>query len=123
MLTVPNLVLNTAPSVITVQTASGGTVWGLTAAGTYAITYEMSNTGSTSCAVYTGAAAGTLAIDNNSIGGSATSTSWWSCRHALTVGGSTVFFGISSVVGNIDVPVSGSAAGFYMVRVSIQKVA
>jgi hypothetical protein len=122
-LTVDTEVVNTVPSsIVMVTSCAGGTGWTLNGAGTYIVDYETSLVGSSSVALYMGADCGSLAIDTNTISGSTTSTTWIHGRAAVVVPDATpVIFVVSSVVGNADVTTAGSAAGFFVIRVSILK--
>lgn len=113
-------VLNTMPGNVTASAGAGGTVFTLTA-GTYSFDYETSLTASGSIALYTGPTSGSLAIDNNTISGSTTGTTWIHGR-AYVVVATTLVVAVSSVVGVAAVTTSGSAAGFYTIRVTIARV-
>jgi hypothetical protein len=121
--TISTPVFNSIPSDVISSAGAGGTVFEL-APGTYVIDYEMSLGSAGSVAIYTGATVGSLAIDNNTIAGSSTATTWIHGRGVEVVApATTLFFMISSVVGTADVVTAGTAAGFFMVRVTILKVA
>jgi len=115
-------VYNSIPATIVASPGAGGTVFTL-GAGTYLLNYEMSLTSAGSIAVYTGATAGSLVIDNNTITGSATGTTWYNGRaiEVVPVGGLVV--AISSVVGTAAVTTAGTAAGDFVVRLTILKIA
>lgn len=100
-----------------------GTAFTFAAAGRYVLDYEMSLGSAGSVAIYTGATAGTLAIDNNSVAGSTTATTWIHGRSVVTVGVTPVVAAISPVVGTNAVVTAGTATGIYMVRLTIVKVA
>lgn len=119
-------VFNSIPLVIVPSTIPGpgqGTAFTLNAAGTYVLDYEMSLEANGSIAIYTGASAGSLAIDTNTIAGSTTGTTWIHGRAFVVVpAGPPLVVAISSVVGTAAVVTAGSAAGFYMVRLTILKI-
>lgn len=118
-------VFNNVPLVIVPSTIPGpgkGTAFSLNAPGTYVVDYEMSLGSAGSIAVYTGATPSTLAIDNNSIAGSSTATTWIHGRSFINVTNAPEVFAISSVVGTAAVVTAGTAAGFFMVRLTILKI-
>jgi hypothetical protein len=119
--TISSLVYNSVPSAIVASAAAGGTVFTLTA-GTYVIDYEMSLGSAGSIALYTGPNSGSLTIDNNTIAGSTTATTWIHGR-AIEVVGSTLVVAVSSVVGTAAVVTAGTAAGIFMVRITFLKIA
>ena len=82
----------------------------------------MSLTSAGSVAIYKGPAAGSLAVDNDTIAGSTTATTWIHGRSVEEVS-TTLVVAISSVVGTAAVTTAGTAAGFYMVRITFLKVA
>ncbi len=100
---------------------AGGHVFTL-AAGIYIFDYEMSLGSAGSVAIYKGPNAGALAIDNNTIAGSSTATTW---IHGRAVEQATAgqVFAISSVVGTAAVVPAGTAAGFFMIRLTILQIA
>lgn len=75
MFTIDNQVVNSIPANIVASAGAGGTVYTLTS-GTYVLDYEMSLSDAGGVGVYTGATAGTLALDVDSATGSTTATSW-----------------------------------------------
>lgn len=75
-----------------------------------------------SIAIYTGSSVSTLAIDNNTIAGSSTATTWIHGR-AIIVVPTTLVAAISSVVGTAAVTTAGTAAGFFIVRLTILRIA
>lgn len=120
--TIDTEVMNSIPSNIVASAGAGGTVFTLTT-GTYVLDYEMSLGDAGSVAIYTGASAGSLAVDNNTISGSTTATTWIHGRAGVVVSGASLVVAISSVVGTAAVVTAGTAAGFFMIRLSILKVA
>ncbi len=121
--TIDTQVFNNTGGAIVAAAGAGGTVYTLTA-GTYVIDYEMSLGSAGSVAIYTGATAGSLAIDNNTIAGSTTATTWIHGRAIEVVPtATTLVFAISSVVGTAAVVTAGTAAGFFMIRLTILKIA
>ena len=118
--TIDNLVLNTVPTAIVASAGEGGTVFTLSP-GLYTLDYEMSLEGKAAIAVYKGPAVGSLAVDNDSIAGSTTSTTWVHGRHFELVGPDPLVIMISSVGATPAVPVAGSS-DVYMVRLTILKL-
>jgi len=121
--TIDTQVFNSIPSSIVAGAGAGGTVFTLNTPGTYVFDYEMSLGSAGSVAIYTGPTAGTLAIDTNTIAGSSTATTWIHGRALVLVpSGPPVVAAISSVVGTAAVVTAGTAAGFYVIRLTILKV-
>ena len=89
---------------------------------TYIIDYETSLGFTGPIVIYKGLNLGLLSIDNNTIAGSSTATTWIHGRAIQEVITSLVFI-ISSVVGNASVVTAGTAAGSYMIRLTILKIA
>ena len=75
-----------------------------------------------SVALYTGTTVGTLAVDNNTVAGSSTATTWIHGRAIENVTVAPFLFEISSVVGTAATVTAGTAAGNYMVRITIIKL-
>lgn len=119
--TIDTEVFNTVPLSISASAGAGGTVYTL-GPGSYAFDYEMSLESAGSVAMYKGATAGTLAIDTNTIAGSTTATTWIHGR-AFQVVPTSLVVAISSVVGTAAVTTAGTAAGFFMIRLTILKLA
>ena len=118
--TIDTQVLNTIPGFVTASAGAGGTVFTLLA-GNYIFDYEMSTEAASSVALYKGTSSGSLIIDTDTISGSSTGTTWIHGRAALIVP-SMLVVAVSSVVGTAAVTIAGTAAGFYMIRVVIQKL-
>jgi hypothetical protein len=115
-------VFNTVPSAIVASPGAGGTVFTLSP-GAYVLDYEMSLGSAGSVAVYKGPAAGSLAIDNNTIAGSTTATTWIHGRAIEVVPiATTLVVAISSVVGTAAVVLAGTSNS-YMIRLTILKIA
>ena len=121
MFTVSNTVYNSAPIAIVSSPGAGGTVFTL-ATGDYAIDYELSLDQAGSVSLWTGATSGSLVDDTNTIAGSSTATTWIHGRSIINVPG-TLVVGLSNHVGSSAVPTAGNAAGFYIVRITIVKLA
>lgn len=119
--TIDTQVFNNAPSAIVSSAGAGGTVFTLTT-GVYVMDYEMSLGAAGSVAIYRGPTIGTLSIDNNTIAGSTTATTWIHARALISVAAATEIFAISSVVGTATVVTAGTAAGFFMIRLTILKI-
>jgi hypothetical protein len=122
--TFANTIFNSMPLTITTATmpSGQGTAFTLSAPGTYILDYEMSLTSDGSIGLYTGATASSLALDSDSIAGSATGTTWIHGRAIEVVGTTPLVVAVGSVVGTAAVTTAGSAAGFYIVRLTILKV-
>lgn len=118
--TIDTEVINTIPVDVIASAGAGGTFFTLTN-GLYSIDYEMSLTASGSVAIYKGPTSGSLAIDTDTISGSATRTTWIHGRCFLDITTASRVVAVSSVVGTAAVPPAGSAAGFYMIRLTIEK--
>lgn len=112
-------VFNNSGVSIIAAAGAGGTVFNLTA-GVYVFDYEMSLEAAGSVAIYTGATAGTLAIDNNTIAGSSTGTTWIHGRAFVEVA-TTLVAAISPVVGTANVVLAGTSDS-YMIRLTILKI-
>ncbi|MFA5998577.1 MAG: hypothetical protein WC747_00985 [Candidatus Babeliales bacterium] len=113
----------TSGAVTSTLRGDGGTYFTLTA-GTYIFDYEMSLGSAGSVAIYTGATEATVVIDDNSVAGSTTATTWIHGRSIVTVPPSTTVAAIiSPLVGTFAVVTAGTATGYYMVRLTILKVA
>jgi len=118
--TIDTQVFNNVPADVVPSAGAGGTVFSLTA-GTYLVDYEMSLVSAGSVAIYSGPTAGALSLDANTIAGSSTGTTWIHGRAIQSVPTTSVI-AISPVVGTADVGTAGSAAGFYMIRLTILKI-
>ena len=81
----------------------------------------MSLSGAGSVAIYTGGNAASLTIDNNTISGSSTATTWIHGR-AIEFVSSTLVIAISSVVGTANVTTAGTSSS-YIIRLIILKIA
>ena len=75
-----------------------------------------------SIALYKGPSSGSLAIDNDTVAGSSTATTWIHGR-AIELVVSTQVFAVSSVVGTAAVVTAGTDTSHYMVRITFLKVA
>ena len=120
--TIDTQVFNTVPASIVASTTGAGTYFTLNTAGVYVLDYEMSLGAAGSVAIYKGPSSGSLAIDTNTIAGSSTATTWIHGRAFVEVGAIPVVAAISSVVGTAAVVTAGTAAGFYMIRLTILKI-
>ena len=118
--TIDTEVFNTVPSFIVPSAGAGGTVFTLSQ-GAYVIDYEMSLSSAGSVAIYTGANAASLVIDQNTVSGSSTATTWIHGRAIENVS-TTLVIAISSVVGTADVTTAGTAST-YIIRLIILKIA
>lgn len=121
--TIDTELFNSLPGGIVASAGAGGTVFTLNLPGTYVFDYEMSLEAAGSVAIYSGATAGTLAIDTNTIAGSSTGTTWIHGRALVQVPvGAPLVTAVSSVVGTAAVVTAGNAAGFFVVRLTILKI-
>ncbi len=120
--TIDTEVYNDISGSITAATGDGGTVFILSATGTYVADYEMSLGAAGSVAIYKGSTAGSLSIDNNTIAGSTTATTCIHGRAFVVANTIPTVFSISSVVGTAAVVTAGTAAGFFMIRLTILKI-
>jgi hypothetical protein len=118
--TIDTEVFNNVPSAIIPSFGAGGSVFTLNA-GTYVIDYEMSLGAAGSVGIYSGATAGSLSLDVTTVAGSTTATTWIHGRAIEDVVTSTII-AISSVVGTASVVTAGTAAGTYMIRLTILKI-
>jgi len=118
--TIDTEVFNTVPEAIGHSAGSGGTVFTLTA-GLYVLDYEMSLDSAGSVGLYKGPTSGALALDANTIAGASTATTWIHGRDLVTVQ-STLVVAVSSVVGTASVVTAGSAAGSYLIRLTVLKI-
>lgn len=121
--TIDTQVFNSVPTAIIASSGNGGTVFTLNTTGTYVLDYEMSLGSAGSVGLYTGPSAGTVVLDNNTIAGASTATTWIHGRALVVVAGSPVVVEVSSVAGTASVVTAGSAAGTYMIRLTILKIA
>lgn len=119
--TIDTQVINSVPAAIVASAGSGGTVYTLST-GVYVLDYEMSLGSAGSVGLYTGPTAGTLALDTNTIAGSSTATTWIHGRAMVVVGGSPVVVAVSSVVGTASVVTAGTAAGSFLIRLTVLKI-
>jgi hypothetical protein len=119
--TINEEVYNSVPSSIVAGAGAGGTVF-ILSQGAYVIDYEASLEAAGSIAIYTGVNAASLGVDNNTVSGSTTATTWIHGR-AIQVVNTTLAIAISSVVGTAAVATAGTDATSYMIRIVILKIA
>ena len=113
---------STSGGVTAITPVNGGTVFQLLT-GTYVIDYEMSLGAAGSVALYTGADSGLMTQDTNTVSGSTTATTWIHGRSLQVVTSEPFFIEVSSVIGTAAVVTAGTAAGSYMIRLTILKIA
>jgi hypothetical protein len=118
--TIDSPVYNSVPSSIVASPGAGGTVFTLSQ-GAYIIDYQTSLSSAGSLAIYTGPTSGSLAIDNNTISGSSTGTTWIHGR-AIEFVSTSLVIAISSVVGTAAVATSGTSS-LFIIRLTIIKIA
>jgi hypothetical protein len=87
--------------------------------GTYMVDFEHSAGSASSFAIYRATSLGALAggVDNNTIAGSTTATTWIHGR-AIVNAAAPTYLMISSVVGIVAIVPAGTAAGFYVARIT-----
>ena len=122
--TIPTEVYNNVPLSISALTTPAGTTSGTyftLHTGTYIIDYETTLTSSGSIAIYIGPTPTSLAIDNNTISGSSTATTWIHGRNIQVVAVESIF-AVSSVVDTVAVSPASSSPR-YIVRLTILKIA
>jgi hypothetical protein len=118
--TIDTQVFNNVPGDISPSAGAGGTIFTLST-GIYVIDYEMSLESASSVAIYTGSTLETLVVDKTTISGSSTATSWIHGRSLLSIEIPTII-AISPVVGTAAVVTAGTAAGIFMIRLTILKI-
>ena len=114
-------VFNNVPTNIVMSAGAGGSVFDLTA-GVYVLDYEMSLTDAASVSIYKGPTSATLAADVDTVSGSTTATTWIHGRSLVEVT-TTLVVAISAYNDTVAVTTAGDAAGIYMVRLTILKIA
>jgi len=120
-ITIATEVVNTVTSAIVASIGSaGGTVFTLTT-GLYLLDYEMSFNQGSAVAIYRGPNAGALTIDNNTIAGSATATTWIHGRAFVDVVATSEVVAICPCVGSPTIVLAGGSTA-YMVRLTILKI-
>ena len=120
--TIDSTVFNSLSANVVPSAGAGGTVFTLTP-GVYVIDYEASLAAASSIGLYVGATAGSLALDTNTIAGSTTGTTWIHGRTLRNVTLAAPVLALSSVVGTAAIVTAGTAAGFYVVRMSFVQLA
>jgi len=116
----PTGVVNTLGIVTAAGPSGQGTAFQVPV-GVYVVDFENSADAAWSLALYTGLTVGTLAIDNNTIAGASTATTWIHGRSILLAPVPT-FFIVSPVVGTQAIPTAGTAAQF-VARLTVLKIA
>jgi hypothetical protein len=119
--TIDTQVFNTVPSAIVLTSGDGGSVFVLSV-GTYILDYETSLVGPSSIGIYTGANAGSLVLDTNSVAGSTTATTWIHGR-VIEVSTGSLSVGVSPVDIAATVTSTGTDAAVFMIRLTILKIA
>jgi hypothetical protein len=90
--------------------------------GTYVIDFENSSDAAWSLALYKSLTTQTEAVDNNTIAGSSTATTWIHGRCILVCAAITYVI-VSPVTGTHAIPTAGTAAGEYVARITFLKIA
>lgn len=113
----PNAVFNNAGIVQTANTQ--GQYFVLPAPGVYQVDYQMSlaSAGSLALFVGPGPTSSGVAIDNNTVAGASTATTWIHGSGIVDASVSPVVV-VGSVVGTANVPAAGTAAGIYAAKVT-----
>jgi hypothetical protein len=107
--------------VTTIGPGSGQGTEFLLPIGTYVLDFESGATSASSLAIYTSASAsGPFTIDNNTIAGCSTGTTWIHGR-AMVQAASPTYFIVSSVVGTLAIPTAGTATS-YIARLTILQI-
>lgn len=91
--------------------------------GVYIIDYENSADAAWSLAIYQGVSNTVLAIDTETISGASTATTWIHGRAIITSAVGDDWIMISPVVGTQSIPTAGTAAGEFIARLTILKIA
>lgn len=86
--------------------------------GTYLVDWENSNGSAWSLAIYQGASATALAINDNTIAGSSTATTWIHGRAYIVSTLADPWIMVSPVVGTAAIPTAGTAAGEFIARIT-----
>jgi len=117
----PSGTFNTISGLVA-STYGQGTVFTLPP-GIFMVDFENSNSGAWSLGIYKSTAiTGPFVVDNNTVAGSSTGTSWIHGR-AIVDSHALPYFIISPVVGTQAIPTAGTATGLYVARVTILKIA
>lgn len=118
--TIDTEVFNSVPTAIVASLGAGGTVYTLSI-GTYVLDYEMSLSAAGSIGLYTGSSVLNLNLDNNTIAGSTTGTTWIHGRAFVVVSTTPVVVAVSPVTINATVTTAGIGSS-YMIRLTILKM-
>lgn len=118
----PGGVYNTI-GITTTTRADGGTEF-LLPVGTYIVDFENSADAAWSLAIYKSVVSPVVLgdIDTNTIAGASTATTWIHGR-AIIVAAAPTFFIISPVTGTQGIPTAGTAAGEFIARLTVLKIA
>jgi hypothetical protein len=119
--TIDTQVTNSVPGSIVISAGDGGSVYTLTP-GTYLLDYETSLVAAGTIGIYTGANAGSLVLDPNSVAGSTTATTWIHGR-VIEISTGSLVVAVSPVAIAATVTSAGSDVGVFMIRLTILKIA
>lgn len=87
------------------------------------VDYENSGDSSWSLAIYQGISNTSLTIRTETISGSATASTWIHGRAIIKSETDSQWIMISPVVGTVAIPTAGTAADFYIARLTILRIA
>ena len=118
----PSGVFNTIGITTTTGPSAQGTAFNLPI-GIYVVDFENSNTAAASQAIYQGTSNTLLTVNNNTIAGATTGTSWIHGRSIIQSTNGNQWIIVSPVVGTLDIPTAGTAAGEYIARITFLKIA
>lgn len=91
--------------------------------GVYMVDYENSADAAWSLAIYQGASNTVLAVNTNTISGASTATTWIHGRAIITSTIGNDWIIISPVTGTQAIPTAGTAAGEFIARLTLLKIA
>lgn len=124
-MTYPNLVFNTLGIITSTVTGGQGTAF-LLPIGVYKVDFGSSGTSGSGAAfaIYTSVTPGALpaGMDQNTIVGSSTSTTWIQGA-AIVQALAPTYLMISPVVATVAIPIAGPATGFYEARITFLRLA
>lgn len=111
---------------IGITTAAGpgpqGTAFNLPV-GVYMIDFENSADAASSFAIYQGSSNTVLTVNNDTIAGASTATSWIHGRAIIRSTTGNTWMMVSPVTGTAAIPTAGTAAGQYIARITFLKIA
>jgi hypothetical protein len=117
----PAGVVNTIGITTTGGPGAVGTAFNLPP-GTYLVDFENSADAAWSLAIYQGASNTVLAVDDNTIAGASTATTWIHGRAFVTSTPAAPWIMVSPVTGTAAIPTAGTAAGKFTARISFLRL-